>query len=50
MSAWAAEYGLIETGGSDCHDRVDRPLGVDGVDQDRLDILLARLNEPVKAR
>ncbi len=48
MAAWAAEYALIETGGSDCHDRVDRPLGVDGVDQTRLEILLARLNEPVK--
>lgn len=45
MSQWAAEYELIETGGSDCHDRVDRPLGVDGVDADRLAVLLDRLGE-----
>jgi hypothetical protein len=45
MSQWAAEYNLIETGGSDCHDRVDRPLGVDGLDADRFVILLDRLGE-----
>ncbi len=45
ISQWATAYGLIETGGSDCHDRVDRPLGVAGVDADRLAILLDCLGE-----
>jgi 3',5'-nucleoside bisphosphate phosphatase len=49
ISQWAAEYDLIETGGSDCHDRVDRPLGVDGVDAARFVILLDRLGEPIPA-
>jgi len=46
MAEWAERYGLIQTGGSDCHDRVERPLGVAGVSQEELDILLARLNAP----
>lgn len=49
MAEWAMEYDLIQTGGSDCHDRVDRPLGVDGVSQERLEILLARLGESLPA-
>ena len=47
VSQWAVEYDLIETGGSDCHDPVDRPLGVDGVDAERLAILLNLLGENV---
>ncbi len=43
MAQWAQKYGLMMTGGSDCHDRVERPLGVTGVSQDELDALLARL-------
>jgi hypothetical protein len=43
MAQWAGRYGLIMTGGSDCHDRVARPLGVTGVYQTELDQLLARL-------
>ena len=43
MAEWAAQYGLMMTGGSDCHDRVERPLGVAGVSQAELDALLARL-------
>ena len=43
MVEWAKQYGLMMTGGSDCHDRVERPLGVAGVDQVALDLLLARL-------
>lgn len=49
ITQWADDYGLIETGGSDCHDRVDRPLGVDGVDTERFVILLDRLGEPIPA-
>ena len=47
MAEWAGEYGLIQTGGSDCHDRVDRPLGVTGVSQEELEILLARMGAPM---
>lgn len=43
MAAWAERHGLMQTGGSDCHDRVNRPLGVAGVRQPALDALLARL-------
>jgi hypothetical protein len=43
MAEWADRYGLIQTGGSDCHDPVDRPLGVAGISQEELKILLHRL-------
>jgi len=43
MAEWATKYGLMQTGGSDCHDRVERPLGVAGVSQSELDALLVRL-------
>ena len=43
MAEWAVKYNLMMTGGSDCHDRVERPLGVAGVSQTELDALLARL-------
>ena len=46
MAEWADKYGLIQTGGSDCHDRVDRPLGVTGVSQQELELLLAKLEAP----
>lgn len=47
MRAWADQYDLITTGGSDCHDRVNRPLGVAGVSPEELALLMARLGEPV---
>lgn len=43
MAEWAERYGLMQTGGSDCHDQVNRPLGVAGVQQAALDALLALL-------
>ena len=43
MAAWAEKYGLFMTGGSDCHDPVNRPLGVAGVSQAELDVLLQNL-------
>lgn len=49
MAEWAQRYGLMQTGGSDCHDREERPLGVAGVNQTKLDILLARLTAPITA-
>lgn len=50
MAEWAEKYGLITSGGSDCHDGVDRPLGVAGVSQVELDTLLARLLQPEATR
>lgn len=47
MRAWADQNDLITTGGSDCHDRVNRPLGVAGVSPEELALLMARLGEPV---
>ncbi len=49
MAQWATKYGLIQTGGSDCHDGVERPLGVAGVSQEELDILLSCLQGKVPA-
>ncbi len=49
MAEWAERYGLIQTGGSDCHDRVERPLGVAGVNQADLDVLLARIGKSLEA-
>jgi predicted metal-dependent phosphoesterase TrpH len=43
MAQWANKYGLMMTGGSDCHDGVERPLGVAGVSQSELDAILSRL-------
>jgi 3',5'-nucleoside bisphosphate phosphatase len=43
LAGWAAQYGLLMTGGSDCHDRVERPLGVAGVTAPALDALWQRL-------
>jgi len=37
---WAEKYNLIVTGGSDCHDSVQRPLGIEGVTQEELEVLL----------
>ena len=45
MAQWAEQYGLLQLGGSDCHDRVERPLGVAGVGQEVLDNLLGRLGD-----
>ncbi|MBK7919731.1 MAG: PHP domain-containing protein [Chloroflexi bacterium] len=47
LAQWAQQYGLLITGGSDCHDRVERPLGKAGVAADELDGLLRRLQVSV---
>lgn len=44
MAAWAVKYGLMMTGGSDCHDREQRPLGVAGVSAEELNQLLQKLS------
>ncbi len=43
MAEWARKYGLLVSGGSDCHDAVERPLGVAGISQEELDAITARL-------
>lgn len=43
LAQWAQRHDLLMTGGSDCHDRVERPLGVAGVIAAELTALLARL-------
>lgn len=40
---WAEKYRLVVTGGSDCHDRTQRPLGVEGVTLGELDILIEKI-------
>jgi predicted metal-dependent phosphoesterase TrpH len=47
MGEWAKKYDLLPTGGSDCHDRVDRPLGVAGVSEEILQKLLTLLGDSV---
>ncbi len=49
MAQWADKYNLLPTGGSDCHDRVDRPLGVAGVSEEILNKLVSMLTEKVTA-
>ena len=41
---WMKEGLFLATGGSDCHDRVERPLGVAGIDETLTHNLLSRLN------
>ncbi len=43
LLGWAEQHGLLITGGSDCHDRNKRPLGVSGVTQQELDRLIERI-------
>lgn len=47
IAQWAVENGLIETGGSDCHDGIDRPLGVDGLDEDRFAMFQDHLSDQI---
>ncbi len=47
LLSWADQWDLaIVTGGSDSHDRTERPLGVDGVTQEELEALVAHLQPP----
>jgi hypothetical protein len=49
IAQWAERYGLITTGGSDCHDAVNRPLGVAGVSEEELEEVLLRLGAAIPA-
>jgi predicted metal-dependent phosphoesterase TrpH len=44
MLQWCSRYNLIATGGSDCHDRKIRPLGVKGISQHDLDKLIRKIS------
>ncbi len=35
MKSWAQKYNLLETGGSDCHDAIERPTGVAGLSEEQ---------------
>ncbi|MFH2092541.1 MAG: PHP domain-containing protein [Pseudomonadota bacterium] len=45
MKTWAQQYGLILTGGSDCHDAIDRPFGVQGLSESEFKIFKAALKK-----
>ncbi|SMC61209.1 hypothetical protein SAMN02746065_105177 [Desulfocicer vacuolatum DSM 3385] len=38
LRGWAEKYNLVVTGGSDCHDEVQRPAGVAGISKEQFDI------------
>jgi 3',5'-nucleoside bisphosphate phosphatase len=38
LKSWAKKYKLLMTGGSDCHDAIDRPLGVSGMSQTQFNL------------
>lgn len=45
MKQWAQKYDLIMTGGSDCHDAIDRPFGVQGITQSEFNIFRTALQK-----
>lgn len=45
LLGWAEKHSLLVTGGSDCHDPENRPLGVKGIGQDDLNKLLEKIGE-----
>jgi len=47
---WAEKYRLAATGGSDCHDRVQRPLGVDGLTREELSVLIDKITSKMRPK
>ncbi|MCI0495022.1 PHP domain-containing protein, partial [candidate division KSB1 bacterium] len=47
---WAEKYRLVVTGGSDCHDRIQRPLGVEGMTKEELDVMIEKINLKSKTK
>jgi len=47
LLSWVEQHDLLITGGSDCHDPENRPLGVKGIDQSELDKLVEKIEETV---
>lgn len=44
LATWAERYNLIVTGGSDCHDTEQRPLGMCGINQSEFDIFCEKVD------
>jgi len=44
LRGWAAEHNLVVTGGSDCHDTILRPPGVEGVTEEEFKKISTLLN------
>jgi predicted metal-dependent phosphoesterase TrpH len=38
LKSWAKKYNLVVTGGSDCHDAIERPPGVSGISQSEFNL------------
>jgi len=43
LRTWANQHNLIATGGSDCHDAVNRPIGVSGISKEEFELFKARI-------
>jgi len=43
LKSWAKKYNLFVTGGSDCHDASERPLGVSGISESDFQIFKAAI-------
>ena len=43
LRSWADRHNLIATGGSDCHDAVNRPIGVAGISKEEFELFKARI-------
>ena len=43
MKSWARQYHLLITGGSDCHDGIERPFGVKGISESDFKLFKAAL-------
>lgn len=43
MKTWAKKYHLLMTGGSDCHDGIERPLGAQGISETDYELFKAAL-------
>ncbi|MBI9088686.1 MAG: PHP domain-containing protein [Desulfobacterium sp.] len=43
LTAWANKHGLVATGGSDCHDAMDRPMGVEGISENAFHRFMAKI-------
>jgi predicted metal-dependent phosphoesterase TrpH len=43
LRTWAKKYDLGATGGSDCHDAVDRPIGICGISREAFETFKGRI-------
>jgi predicted metal-dependent phosphoesterase TrpH len=43
LKSWAKKYNLFITGGSDCHDATDRPIGVSGMSESEFNLFKAQI-------